>query len=73
MVFALFLNLFFNSLLDFKAHTLIQSTKRGAKPGETVETVEQAVRVCANVKARQEREKKAAQRVPSETTRPYYP
>lgn len=50
--------LIFQALLDFKAHTLIQSTKRGAKPGEMVEVVEQAVRVCTNVKARQEREKK---------------
>lgn len=51
--------LIFQALLDFKAHNLIVSTKRGDPPGTMTELVTQAVRVCGNVKARQEREKKA--------------
>lgn len=50
--------LIFEALLNFRARTLIQSTKRGDPKGTMVQLVEQAVRVCTNVKARQEREKK---------------
>lgn len=43
----------FNSLLDFKAYTLVPSTKRGHKVGDTETIVEQACRICNNVKNRQ--------------------
>lgn len=43
----------FNSFLDFKAYTLVPSTKRGHKVGDQETIVEQAVRVCNNVKNRQ--------------------
>lgn len=45
--------LLFQSFLKFKAFNIIPSTKRGHRPGETEQLVVQAVRVCANVKARQ--------------------
>lgn len=45
--------LMFKSFLKFKAHNIIPSTKRGHKAGETESLVTQAVRVAANVKARQ--------------------
>ena len=45
--------LMFKSFLKFKAHNIIPSTKRGHKVGETESLVTQAVRVAANVKARQ--------------------
>lgn len=45
--------LIFESMLDFKANELIPSTKRGHK-GEQEKLVEQAGRVCTNVKARQQ-------------------
>ena len=43
----------FESLLDFKAYTLVPSTKRGHKIDEMETIVEQAVRLCNNVKNRQ--------------------
>ena len=43
----------FESLLDFKAYTLVPSTKRGHKAGDMETIVEQAVRLCNNVKNRQ--------------------
>ena len=43
----------FNSLLDFKAYTLVPSIKRGHKIGETETIVEQAVRICDRVRNRQ--------------------
>lgn len=45
--------LMFKSFLKFKAFDIIPSTKRGHRPGETEQLVTQAVRVAANVKARQ--------------------
>nr|DAF58696.1 MAG TPA: single-stranded-DNA-specific exonuclease RecJ [Siphoviridae sp. ctxMM9] len=47
----------FQSLLDFKAETLVSSNKRGEK-GEQVPLVKEAVRICGLVKARQEKLKK---------------
>lgn len=47
--------LIFNSMLDFKAYEIVPSTKRGHKPGETETIVEQALRVCTNVKNRQQK------------------
>lgn len=43
----------FKSMLDFEAYNLIPSTKRGAPKGSTESIVEQACRVCTNVKSRQ--------------------
>ena len=40
-------------MLKHKAFTVLPSTKRGHKLGETEQLVEQAMRVVANVKARQ--------------------
>lgn len=48
--------LIFNAMLKAKAFEIIPSTKRGHKPGDTETIVTQAVRVCTNVKNRQERE-----------------
>ena len=45
----------FESMLHFKAYEQILSTKRGAKKGQTEPRVEQAVRLCGNIKNRQER------------------
>ena len=45
--------LVFESMLEYKAFQKILSTKRGHKPGETEQLVEQAVRVSTNVKNRQ--------------------
>ena len=42
-------------MLHFKAYEQILSTKRGAKKGQTEPRVEQAVRLCGNIKNRQER------------------
>lgn len=47
--------LVFNSMLEYKAFIKIPSTKRGHKPGEMEQIVEQAVRTCTNVKNRQTR------------------
>lgn len=45
--------LLFESMLKYKAFTVLPSTKRGHSPGETETLVEQAVRVATNVKNRQ--------------------
>lgn len=47
----------FNALLDFKAVAMVPSTKRGEKGREEM-LVTQAIRVCTNVKSRQEDNKK---------------
>lgn len=44
----------FESMLDFKAHDLINSTKRG-ESGQTETRVEQACRTCSNIKNKQTR------------------
>ena len=49
--------LLFESMLDFKAYEQILSNKRGAKKGSLEPRVEQAVRMCTNVKNRQEKTK----------------
>lgn len=43
----------FQSLLETRAYTKTLSTKRGHKAGETETVIEQAVRLCNNVKNRQ--------------------
>ena len=43
----------FESMLKYKAFTILPSTKRGHSKGETEQLVEQAMRVVTNVKARQ--------------------
>ena len=48
--------LLFRAMLEYEAFEYIPSNKKGAK-GEFEYVVEQAVRTCGNVKARQEREK----------------
>lgn len=48
--------LIFKSMLIHEAHKLIPSTKRGCKGQEEL-LVEQAIRTCTNVKARQEKQK----------------
>lgn len=59
--------LIFEALLNHRARALVQSTKRGDAKGVMVPLVDQAVRICTNVKARQEREKKAVvERIESE-------
>lgn len=45
----------FQSMLDFKAHQIVSSTKRGHKLGETEELITQALRIVTNVKNRQTR------------------
>lgn len=45
----------FESMLEWKSFNLIDSTKRGRKPGEQETIVEQALRICTNVKNRQTR------------------
>lgn len=45
--------LLFKSMLKFKAFELIPSTKRGHAKGEMAQLVSEAVRITANVKARQ--------------------
>lgn len=45
--------LIFESMLTFKAFDIVPSTKRGHLLGETEKKVEQAMRVCTNVKNRQ--------------------
>ena len=47
--------LIFESMLTYKAFKQIYSTKRGHKPGEMEQLVEQAMRVSTNVKNRQTR------------------
>ena len=48
--------LLFQSMLEYEAYKLVPSTKRGCAGTEEL-LVEQAVRVCGNVKNRQEKEK----------------
>jgi len=43
----------FESFLNHKAYTLVPSTKRGHKVGDTETVVEQACRICNNTKNRQ--------------------
>ena len=43
----------FDAMLDFKAYNLIPSTKRGHAIGATETVIEQAVRMCANAKKKQ--------------------
>ena len=45
--------LVFESMLKYKAFTILPSTKRGHVLGETEQLVEQAMRIVTNVKARQ--------------------
>lgn len=52
--------LIFQSMLIHEAHKLVPSTKRGCKGQEEL-LVEQAVRTCTNVKARQEKAKTTLQ------------
>lgn len=49
--------LLFESMLDFKAYEQIESNKKGVKKGIMEPRVDQAVRMCANVKSRQEKTK----------------
>lgn len=46
-------DILFQSFLNHKAYTLVPSTKRGHKVGETETIVEQACRICNNAKNRQ--------------------
>lgn len=48
----------FKSMLEYEAYKLVPSTKRGCAGQEEL-LVDQAVRVCSNVKNRQEKEKSA--------------
>ena len=43
----------FRALLEFQAYDTVQSTKRGAVEGEVEILVQQAIRICTNVKNRQ--------------------
>ena len=43
----------FKSMLSFKAFERVPSTKRGHKPGEEETILDQALRICTNVKNRQ--------------------
>ena len=45
--------LLFNAMLNHKANVEVPSIKRGHKPGDMETMLEQALRVCTNVKARQ--------------------
>lgn len=45
----------FNSMLDFKANELVPSIKRGHAEGEIETIIEQAIRICTNVKNRQQK------------------
>lgn len=51
--------LIFDSMLKFKAFKQIPSNKRGHKLGEMERAVDQAIRTCTNVKARQGRSEDA--------------
>lgn len=46
----------FNSMLKYKAFKEVPSTKRGHKPGEKERIVDQAMRICTNVKNRQSKQ-----------------
>lgn len=45
----------FQAMLESKAYNQVLSTKRGHKVGETETILEQAVRICTNVKRRQDK------------------
>lgn len=47
-------HLLFESMIEFLSYEQILSNKRGAKPGQTETRVEQAIRLCQNVKTRQD-------------------
>ena len=47
--------LLFNSMLTNKAYNVVPSTKRGHKAGDTEILVQQAFRVCTNIKNRQKK------------------
>lgn len=47
--------LIFKSMLTMEAFKIVDSTKRGHKPGDTERIVDQALRTCTNVKNRQTR------------------
>ena len=49
----------FEAFLNHKAYTLVPSTKRGHKVGDTETVVEQACRICNNVKNRQNKTRDA--------------
>ena len=49
----------FESFLNHKAYTLVPSTKRGHKVGDTETVVEQACRICNNTKNRQNKTRDA--------------
>lgn len=51
-------NIVFESMLTFKAFEKVPSTKRGHKIGETEKIVDQAIRICTNVKNRQTKAEK---------------
>lgn len=46
----------FSAMLNVNAHTLVQSKRKGARPGDTVSFPAEASRVALNVKARQAKE-----------------
>lgn len=48
----------FQSMLEFKANNWIPSTKRGYKLGDIEQVVDQAIRICTNVKNRQTKAEK---------------
>ena len=50
----------FNSMLTYKAFTLVLSQKRGHAAGEMAKLVDEAVRIAANVKSRQTKAQEAA-------------
>lgn len=47
----------FESMLEYKAYDQVPSTKKGASKDELETRVEQAIRICQNVKGRQEKVK----------------
>ena len=51
-------SLVFSAMLDYKANEIIPSTKRGHSKDDTEQLVEQAVRVCTNIKRHQDETKK---------------
>lgn len=50
----------FNAMLEWKAFNLVDSIKRGHKPGDQETILDQALRTCTNVKNRQTRSQDAA-------------
>lgn len=47
--------LLFESMLEWKSYDVLPSTKRGHKNGDTETRVGQTVRICTNIKSRQDR------------------